>query len=73
MFTDLLDVFITFNVNVLDLLLSDLETKNEVRLSNVNGILGIKLKIFHRVETTLVYRLYIWDKNVCNTYKIRIN
>ena len=59
MFTDLLDVFTTFSVNVLDLLLSDLETKNEVRLSSVNGILGIKLKIFHKVETTLVYRLYI--------------
>jgi len=62
-----------FKVKVLDLLLNDVGVKNDVRLSSVNGILGIRLDIFHKVETILVYKLYIWDKNVCNTYKMRTN
>jgi len=47
-----------FKVRVLDLLLNDVGVKNDVRLSSVNGILGIRLDIFHKVETTLVYKLY---------------
>ena len=62
-----------FKVRVLDLLLNDVGVKNDVRLSNVNGILGIRVDIFHKVETILVYKLYIWDKNVRNTYKMRTN
>ena len=62
-----------FKVRVLDLLLNDVGVENDVRLSNVNGILGIRVDIFHKVETILVYKLYIWDKNVCNTYKMHTN